>query len=194
MPQDIVLLHSALGLRPAILDFAAHLRGAGHRVHTPDVFEGEVFATVAEGLRKRDALGIPELMRRTWAAVADLPAGLVFIGWSLGAAAAELLAATRPGARAAILLHAVVPLAAVGAPGWAASVPVQVHYAENDPWVPTPALQAFQSAVATAGSRVDVFCYGGGVPHMFDDAGLPGHAPDATALMRERIDGFLARL
>ena len=193
MPQEIVLLHSALGLRPAVLDWANYLRAAGHRVHTPDVFDGETFANVEDGIRKRDAVGIPELMRRTWAALADLPAGLVFVGWSLGAAAAEVLAATRPGARAAILLHAVVPLAALGTPHWPAGVPIQIHYAKNDPWVPEASLQAFQSAVASAKTRVDVFSYDG-VPHMFDDAGLPGHAPDATALVRERIASFLEQL
>jgi dienelactone hydrolase len=194
MSQEIVLLHSALGLRPAILDWATWLRAAGHRVHTPDVLDGETFTTVEEAIRRRDAVGIPELIRRTWAAMADLPAELVFVGWSAGAAAAELLAATRPGAKAAILLHGVVPLAVMGAGRWPASVPVQIHYAKNDPWVPEAGLQAFRSAVASAGSPVEVFTYDGGVPHMFDDAGLPGHAPDATALMRERIAGFLAQL
>ena len=194
MSHEIVLLHSALGLRPAILDFADCLRRAGHRVHTPDIFDGQVFSSVEEGVRKRDALGIPELTRRTWAAVAGLPAGLVFIGWSMGAAAAELLAATRPGAKAAVLLHAVLPLTVLVAARWPASVPVQIHYAKNDPWVSEAGLQAFQSDVAAAGSRIDVFSYDGDIPHMFDDTGLPGHAPDATALMRERLDGFLAQL
>ena len=193
MPQEIVLLHSALGLRTAILEWATFLRAAGHRVHTPDVFDGETFATVADGMRKRDALGIPELGRRTQAAVASLPAELVFMGWSLGAAASEFLAATRPGAKAAILLHAVIPLPSLGLTRWPANVSVQIHYAKGDPWVPEAGVQLLKSAVDSGGSRTDVFSYDG-PPHMFDDSGLPGYAPDATALMRERIAGFLDQL
>jgi dienelactone hydrolase len=34
-PQEIVVFHSALGLRPALLRWAARLRAAGHVVHTP---------------------------------------------------------------------------------------------------------------------------------------------------------------
>jgi dienelactone hydrolase len=157
MPQEIVLFHSALGLRPAMLDWAAHLRDAGHCVHTPDIFDGETFASVEDGLRKRDALGIPEIVRRTRAAVADLPEGLVFIGWSLGAAGAEFMAATRPGAKAAILLHGVVPRATLGTPRWPAGVPVQIHHAKDDPWVAKTSLQELQTAVASSGSRFEVF-------------------------------------
>jgi dienelactone hydrolase len=191
MPQEIVLLHSALGLRPALLDCADCLRAAGHRVHTPDIFDGEVFANVEDGFRKRDALGIPEIVRRTRAALEGLPAGLVFIGWSLGAAGAALMAATRPGARAAILLHGVVPLGALGVPRWPAGVPVQIHHARSDPWAPEPAVQALQAAVTASGNHVEIFSYD--LPHLFDDAGIPGHSPDGTALVRARITGFLDR-
>ena len=193
MSQEIVLLHSALGVRPAMLDWATYLRAAGHRVHVPDVFDDETFSNEKDGIRKRDAVGIPELMQRVQAAVADLPAGLVFIGWSMGAAAAELLTATRPAAKAAILLHAVVPLATLGVRSWPAGVPIQVHYAKNDEWVPETNLKSLQSDAADAKAGVNVFTYDG-APHMFDDAGLDGYNPDATALVRERIGGFLEQL
>ena len=32
---EIMMLHSALGLRPGVHAFAAELRAAGHTVHTP---------------------------------------------------------------------------------------------------------------------------------------------------------------
>ena len=99
MSHEIVLFHSAQGLRPAVRAGANRLRAAGDRAHTPDLFDGEVFDDLPTGVRKRDALGIPELMRRAQAAVASLPAGLVYAGFSMGASAAEFLAATRPGAR-----------------------------------------------------------------------------------------------
>lgn len=193
MPQEVVLLHSALGLRPAVHGWAAHLRAAGHRVHTPDIFDGEVFASVEEGLRKRDALGIPEIGRRTRAAVATLPAGLVFMGWSLGAVGAQVLAATRPGAKAAVLLHGIAPLPAIGVRQWPTGVPIQIHSADADPWVPEPLVQAFEAAVTTAGVHAETWRYPGAA-HMFDDPDLPGHSVEATALARERITRFLERL
>ncbi len=76
-------------------------------------------------------------MRRAREAVVDLPTGLVFVGFSLGAVPAELLAA-RAGARGAVLMHAAIPIEELGEFGverWPAGVPVQVHYAAEDPWV-----------------------------------------------------------
>jgi hypothetical protein len=51
--QEVVLFHSALGLRPAVHEFADGLRKAGHTVHSLDSFEGEVFEDLDEGIRKR---------------------------------------------------------------------------------------------------------------------------------------------
>jgi dienelactone hydrolase len=99
MSQEVVLFHSALGLRPAVHEFADRLRAEGHTVHTPDSFDGEVFDDLEDGFRKRDALGIPELMGRAQASVADLPSPIVLAGFSMGTGAAEFFAATRPGAQ-----------------------------------------------------------------------------------------------
>jgi dienelactone hydrolase len=96
---EIVLFHSALGLRPGVTSAADRLREAGHSVHVPNYYDGEVFDDLDDGLRKRDELGVAEILRRAREAVAGLPAGLVFAGFSLGNDPAELLAAERPGAR-----------------------------------------------------------------------------------------------
>src|SRR5918995_1152475 len=82
--EEVVLFHSALGLRPVVHDVADRLRAEGHSVHTPDSFDGEVFESIEDGTRRRDEIGIPELMRRAMAAVADLPPELVFAGFSMG--------------------------------------------------------------------------------------------------------------
>ena len=58
---ELVVFDSALGLRPAIREWAEQLRRAAHMVHGPDLFDGEVFETYADGAAKRDAVGIPEL-------------------------------------------------------------------------------------------------------------------------------------
>lgn len=48
---EIVLFHSALGLRPGVRAASDRLRSAGHTVHTPDLFDGRVFDRMDEGLR-----------------------------------------------------------------------------------------------------------------------------------------------
>ncbi len=136
---EVVLFHSVLGLRPGVIAAADRLRAAGHTVHTPDYYDGEVFDDIEDGSRKEDALGYQEIARRARGAVAGLPAGLVFAGFSLGAVHAELLAASRPGALGAVLMHGAVPVEGLteyfGVERWPEGVPVQVHYAVEDPWV-----------------------------------------------------------
>jgi dienelactone hydrolase len=56
---EVVLFHSVLGLRPGVITAAEWLRAAGHTVHTPDLYDGEVFDDFDDGSRKEDALGLP---------------------------------------------------------------------------------------------------------------------------------------
>jgi dienelactone hydrolase len=81
---EVVLFHSVLGLRPGVISTAERLRAAGHTLHTPDYFDGEVFDDLDEGMRKEDALGYQEIARRAREYVAGLPDGVVFAGFSLG--------------------------------------------------------------------------------------------------------------
>ena len=138
---EVVLFHSVLGLRPGVTAAADRLRTAGHTVHTPDLYDGEVFDDLDDGQRKEEALGRREIARRAREAVAGLPEGLVFGGFSMGVAHAELLTASRPGALGAVLMHSALPVEELseffGVDGWPEGVPVQVHYAARDPWVET---------------------------------------------------------
>src|SRR4051812_6367590 len=98
-----------LGLRPGVTA-ADRLRAAGHTVHTPDLYDGEVFDDIDDGQRKEEALGYREIARRARESVAGLPEGLVFGGFSMGVAHAELLTASMPGALGAVLVHGAVPV------------------------------------------------------------------------------------
>lgn len=193
MSQQIVLFHSALGLRPSVLDWAEKLRALGHTVHTPDLYDGEVFDDLEAGARKRDSVGIPALMGRATAAVANLPPDLVLAGFSMGAAPAQLLAATRPGARAAILMHGAVAPAMAGIEAWPRGVAVQVHYAEKDPWVEEAEVEALAKLVRAAETPIDVHVYGGEA-HLFADAGLSEYDAEKARTMFERVTAFLAAL
>ena len=107
-----MLFHSAYGLKPGVLQWAERLRLAGHTVHTPDLYDGEVFSfsNRMDAVRKIQEVGFDGVLARSQAAVSHLPNDLIYAGYSNGAACAELLAATRPGARGAILIHGPLPI------------------------------------------------------------------------------------
>jgi dienelactone hydrolase len=193
---EIVLFHSALGLRPGVTSAADRLREAGHSVHVPDYYDGEVFDDLDDGLRKRDELGVAEILRRAREAVAGLPAGLVFAGFSLGNDQAELLAAERPGARGALLMHGAVPIEAFsefGVERWPEGVPVQVHYAAEDPWVEAEEVAALGDAVRGAGASFEEHSYPGS-GHLFADPDLPEYDRASSEAMWRRALAFLDRV
>ncbi len=193
---EMVLFHSALGLRPGVTAAADRLRAAGHTVHAPDYYDGEVFDDLEDGLRKRDELGYAEIARRARETVAGLPAGLVFAGFSLGAMPAELLAAGRPGALGAVLMHAAIPVEELGEFGverWPEGVPLQVHYAAEDPWVEVEEVAALGDAVGRAGAAFEEHTYPGS-GHLFADPDLPEYDRSSSEAMWERVLAFLDRV
>lgn len=187
----VVLFHSALGLRPAVETFAEALRGDGHTVHTPDLYAGAVFDDLDAGVAERDRVGIPTLLERAHAAVADLPSEVVYAGFSLGGAPAAVLATSRPGARGLVMMHGALAPADLGLEAWPAALPVQVHTSAEDPWVDAGALAALQAAVPAG--RYEHYEYPGDA-HLFDDAGLTEHDPAAARAMTERVRAFLVGL
>lgn len=192
---EIVLFHSVLGLRAGVNDAAERLRFAGHVVHTPDLYDGKVFDDYTPAMRWVQSIGgVPELIGRTQAAVADLPDALVFAGFSQGGASAELLAATRPGAKAAVLLHEALPVEAFGAQTWPGTVPVQVHYAADDPFREQESIDAFAAAVRNSGAAYEFFEY----PvsgHLITDPSLPKeYDKQSTQTLFERVLAFLTRI
>jgi hypothetical protein len=64
--------------------FAAELRAGGHSVHTPDLYEGERFGTIDDGFAYLQSDGDEAFGERTERALAGLPEGLVYAGFSWG--------------------------------------------------------------------------------------------------------------
>lgn len=179
----ILLLHSALGLRPAVLAFAEQLRERGHEVDAPDYYEGHVFDEEAAGIAHRDAH--PEYFDHVRALADALPPDTVLAGFSLGAWFAQRLASRRPQARAAILLHSAAP-----ARGDWSGVPVQVHRHEVDPWIDPAHVDALGEAVRASGAAFEDHVTPG-EGHLFTDLGMPEGDAGATARTVERIDTFV---
>ena len=186
---EVVLFHHSQGLTTGIIAFAGELRRAGHTVHTPDLFDGRTFATIEEGMAYAEQIGFPDtVIERGVAAVGELPAELVYAGFSLGVLPAQKLAQTRPGARGALLFYSCVPVSAFGS--WPDGVPVQVHGMDADPiFVGEGDIDAARELVDQA-ENAELFLYPGD-QHYFADSSLPSYDPDATALLTQRVLDFL---
>ncbi|GAA2077219.1 dienelactone hydrolase family protein [Streptomyces albiaxialis] len=193
---EIVLFHSVLGIRAGVTDAAARFRAAGHTVHTPDLYEGRSFDAYDEAFAFLESLGgIPALITRTQAAAEHLPHDVVYAGFSNGGASAELLTATRPGARGALLFHAALPVAAFEMDlTWPKGVPAQVHYATADPYREEDGITGLAEEVRAAGAGFALYDYPG-TGHLFTDPELPAeYDKESAELMFSRALEFLDRV
>jgi len=190
---EVVLFHHIQGLTTGIVAFADRLRAGGHTVHTPDLFGGRTFGSIAEGQAFVEEAGMDELRAQGRAQADDLPGALVYAGFSFGVVVAQELAQTRPGAKGALLCYSCVPTEYFG--GWPAGVPVQVHGMDADPiFVDEGDLDAARALVAEAGgaAEAELFLYPGD-DHYFADSSLPSYDEKATELLLERALAFLDR-
>jgi dienelactone hydrolase len=182
---EVLLLHHAQGLTAGCLAFADELRAAGHVVHAPDLYDGKTFADLDEGLGYAREVGFDTMQERGRRAADGLPDELVYVGFSLGAMPAQLLAQTRPGAKGAVLLHASIPPAEFGGE-WPPGVPLQIHTMEDDELVDVDGARELAATVDEA----QVFLYPGD-RHLFTDSSLPGYDEAAASLVRQRVLAFL---
>ncbi|WP_443072050.1 dienelactone hydrolase family protein [Streptomyces sp. WMMC1477] len=185
----VVLFHSVYGRRPAVEAAAERLRAAGHEVHVPDLYDGRVLETVEEGRAVMDELGRDELLRRAVAVAAPLSErGVVYAGFSLGAAIAQSVALGDEKARALLLLHGTsnVPEGAA-----VDGLPVQLHVAEPDPFEPDDWLNAWYLRMERAGADVEVHRYAG-AGHLYTDPDLEDHDAEAAGRTWRVALDFLA--
>lgn len=186
---EVLLLHHAQGLTPGVLAFGEQLRGAGHTVHTPDLYDGHTFDELEAGLGYAREVGFETLLDRGVATADGLPDRLVYAGFSLGVMPAQKLAQTRPGAAGALFLHSCLPLAEFGGT-WPAGVPVQVHGMDDDAFfVEDGDLEAARDLVAGV-EHGELFLYPGD-QHLFADSSLPAYDEAAAQLLTQRVIGFL---
>jgi dienelactone hydrolase len=187
---EVLLFHHAQGQTPGFHAFADELRAAGHTVHTPDFFDGRTFDSIDEGLAYANEIGFGEVVERGVRAAQDLPAELVYAGFSLGEVAAQKLAQTRPGARGALLFYSCVPTSEFGG-AWPDGVPVQIHGMDSDPiFVGEGDIDAARALVEST-ADAELFLYPGD-QHYFADSSLPSYDADAAALLTRRVLEFLA--
>jgi dienelactone hydrolase len=192
---EILLFHHVQGLTPGLAAFADRLRAAGHTVHTPDLFEGNTFATLPEGMAYVQREGAPDYDALADEVVAGLPTELVYAGFSFGGGQAQRLAQLRPGARGALLFDTCYPITGEWAFGaWPPGVPVQVHGMDRDPFFAEEGgdLDAARELVASVG-EAELFLYPGD-QHLFADSSLDSYDEEAATLLTERVLAFLSRI
>ena len=186
---EVVVFHHVHGLTAGVRAFAERLRQAGHRVHLPDLYDGRVFDDFDEGVAHAEEVGFGTILERGRLAAEQLPAEIVYAGFSLGVLPAQMLAQTRPGAKGALLFSACVPTSEFGS-GWPQGVPVQIHGMDADEiFVGEGDVDAARALVA-ATADAELFLYPG-TQHLFADESLGSYDEDAAAVLIERVLRFL---
>jgi dienelactone hydrolase len=187
---EVVLYHHVQGLTEGVRSFVEELRQAGHVVHTPDMFDGNTFDTIDEGMAFAREVGFGALVERGVAAADAIGPDAVYAGFSFGVVPAQQLAQTRPGARGALLMYSCVPVSEFG-DAWPNGVPVQVHGKDADPFF----LEDLEAARALVDSteQAELFLYPG-EEHLFADSSSPDYDPAAAALLMKRVLAFLDSL
>jgi len=186
---EVLLFHHAMGQTEGFHAFADELRGAGHTVHTPDLFDGRTFGSIEEGVAHAGEVGWGEMIESAVRTADELPSELVYGGFSLGVLPAQKLAQTRPGARGALLFYSAVPVSEFGS-SWPAGVPVQVHGMDADPiFIDEGDIDAAR-AIVEAANDGELFLYPGD-QHYFADSSLPSYDEGATRLLTQRVFAFL---
>jgi len=189
---EVVLFHHAQGLTAGGIAFADQLRASGHTVHTPDLFDGHTFDTLEEGLRYAGKVGFGAVTDRGVRAAEELPAEVVYAGFSLGVVPAQQLAQTRAGARGALFFHSCIPVSEFGG-SWPDDVPVQVHGMDADSFFVDDGDLAAARALVDEAADADLFLYPG-KQHLFADSSLSSYDAQASALLTERVLDFLRAL
>jgi len=185
---EVLLLHHAQGLTSGCIAFADELRAAGHTVHTPDLYDGNTFADIDNGVSYARKTGFETIIERGRLAAEGLPSDIVYAGFSLGVMPAQLLAQTRPGARGALLFHGCIDPAEFGG-AWPEDVPAQIHMAEDDKWVLEGDLGVARELAAVT-ENVELFLYPGD-RHLFADNSVADYDEAAAALLKQRTLRFL---
>jgi dienelactone hydrolase len=188
---EVLLFHHVRGRTPGVLAFADELRRAGHTVHAPDLFEGQTFDSIDDGMAYVQGVGFGEAVERGVRVAADLPEALVYAGFSFGVMPAQKLAQTRAGAVGALFFESCAPVSEFGS--WPADLPVQIHGMDHDPFFAGEGDIDWARALVADAKRGELFVYPGDA-HLFADSSLPSYDPAAAGLLTSRALEFLAAL
>lgn len=191
---EVLLFHHIQGLTPGVVALADAWRAAGHTVHTPDLYEGRTFATIAEGAEYAQGDRERDIVAAADEAATALSRHVVYAGISSGVMHAQRLAQTRPGATGALLLEACIPITGEWAFGpWPDGVGVQIHGMDDDAFFAHEGDVDAARELVAATPGAELFLYPGDA-HLFVDSSLDSHDEAATAQLIARTTAFLDAL
>ncbi len=182
---EILLFHHAHGLTDGLRSFADRLRAQGHTVHAPDTYMGVTFERLDDGIGHAQGIGHDAFAEAARRAAREHRHASVVIGFSLGAAQAQLLAQDLPRIRACLLMGGALSPVALGGV-WRHQVPLDIHLADPDEWVDEAAL----AELVFRAPHARVFRYAGR-RHMFVDRSLRDYDADAADLFEQRAEAWL---
>jgi carboxymethylenebutenolidase len=190
----VLLLHAWWGLNDDVAAYADRLADAGFAVIAPDMFGGQIATTVedAERLAKGadeavvDAIvlaSIDRLIERRGPL-----AKLAVIGFSFGAHWTMWSPTKRDQVVASVLYYGTTD----GSVLTDATVPVQGHFAENDPFESTEGVDEFVATLVAAGREVELHRYPDS-GHWFAEPSRDAYRAEAADLAFQRTTEFLGR-
>ncbi len=191
----VLVLHAWWGLNDTMKNFCNRLAEAGFVAFAPDLYHGQIAATIADAETLGQALDANHLRAKaeiaeavTWLRERSGPSqpGIAVVGFSLGAYYALELAATAPQQ-----IHAVVLFYGTGpAEQSAARAAYLGHFAEQDPYEPSANVDTLESVLRDAGRAVTFYRYPG-CGHWFFEADREAYNQEAAELAWERTLAFL---
>jgi carboxymethylenebutenolidase len=191
----VLVLHAWWGLNDDVVAFAERLASAGYAVAAPDLFDGEVAATIpdAERLSSAPAEDVADAtalaaVEELGAILGDPNARIGAVGFSFGAAWALWLPVQRPQVGATVVYYGSLE----GPSLTRARVPVLGHFAAADPYETEEGVAAFERTLRTAGRDVTIHRYAG-TGHWFAEPSRDAYDAVAAELAFDRTLEFLQR-
>lgn len=191
----VLVLHPWWGLNDTIRDFCTRLSAAGFTAFAPDLYHGQLAATIPEAERLSAALN-GDQARAEIAASVDHLGGiaaradrqLAVVGFSLGAYfALDLSSAAPERVRAVVLFYGTGPVAPDRS-----RASYLGHFAEADPYESKEYVDGLEQALQAAGRPVTFHHYPGTGHWFFEPDRADAYNPAAAALAWERTVSFLA--
>lgn len=191
----VVVLHPWWGLNEDITSFTERLADEGFAAAAPDLYDGNVAATIDEAEQLNSELNedaadatVLTTVDELGGVIGDPGARIGVVGFSMGAAWAIWLPAQRREVVASVLYYGSIE----GPSLTRARTPVLGHFAETDPYEPDENLATFERTLRTARRDVEIHRYPG-TGHWFAEPSQDAYVPAAADLAFDRTVAFLRR-
>ncbi|MEW5829911.1 MAG: dienelactone hydrolase family protein [Chloroflexota bacterium] len=186
----VLLLHAWWGLKPFFKEVCDHLAEQGFTVLAPDLFAGQVAATIeaaTELAENSDTRLVGDTVMAAKDALLARTGGKIgVVGFSFGAAWSLVAAQYAPDEVAATVLFYGI----YGVDFNKVKSKILGHFSDNDEWEPLAGVRAVETEMKAAGLDVIIHVYPG-VSHWFVESDRPEYAPAAASLAWERTLAFL---